>query len=186
MNDDPVHLFDGMATAQRDGGEMYDREVEGFAEELGGETGVVMDKVAAWLEGDREAGKGGEEAAIITVNENVGGDGEVVRGDGGDLSGDVGRDGAAFGLTEEGQDLWANVEAIEAGVGAEQGEESINLGLCEGSVVGEFFSAGEIEAGADQEGITESRRQMGPSGVECGGVGRRGVAAEAAALVERV
>ncbi len=194
MNDDPVHLFnglfdglfDGLAAAQRDGGEMDDGEVEDFAKELGGETGVVVKQVTAWLEGQGEAGKGGEEAAVITVNENVGDDGEVVGGEGGDLGGDVGRDGAAFGLTEEGEDLGTNIDAIEAGIGAEQGEESIYLGLGEGSVVGEAFPAGDIEAWADEEGASRSWPQMGPSGVERGGIGRGGVAAEASALVERV
>ena len=186
MQNDAIELFDALAATERNGGEVNDRKVKRAAKELGGEAGVVMKKVAARFEGDGEGSERREQASIITVEEYVGGNGEVVGAVGGDLSRDVGRDGAALRLTEEGEDLGADVRAVEAGLGTEEGDETFELGLGKGCIIGEVFPAGEIEAGADQKGRAGYGQQTGPSGVQGCGVGHGGVAAESATLIERV
>ena len=186
MENDPVELFDALAATERNGGEVDDGEIQGAAKELGGEAGVVMKKVSTRLNREGEGGQRGEEAAIVKVDEHVGGDGEVVCADGRDLGGDVGGEATTLCLAEEGKDFGANVDAIEAGSGADEGEKAFELGLGEGCVVGEIFPAGEIEARTDQKGAARRGLQVGPGGVECGGVGGGGIATQSPALIQCV
>ncbi len=186
MEHDAVELFDPLPATERNGGEVDDGEIQGAAKELGGEAGVVMKKVSTRLNREGEGGQRGEEAAIVKVDEHVGGDGEVVCADGGDLGGDIGDKATTFCLAEEGEDLGANVDAIKAGSGTEEGEKAFELRLGEGCFVGEIFPAGEIEARTDQKGVTGHRLQVGPGGVESDEVCGGGVAAESAALIQGV
>ena len=142
MQNHAIQLFDAPATTERNGAEVDNRKVQDAAEELGGESGLVMKKVPARFERDSEGGERREKAAIITVNEDVGGNGQVIDPDPRNLGRNVGRHSAALRLAKEGENFGANINAVNACIGTEQSQQPFKLRLSEGRVVREVFPAG--------------------------------------------
>lgn len=116
--------------------------VEGFAEDFGGEAGVVMDEFGTGVEASCKAGESAEEFGFVQIHEEVGGDDEIVFC-GEDLGGEV-----VGGGVEVGDDFGADVDRVDLAV---EGTQVVELMAFERDVVSEFFATGEVEAGAGEE-----------------------------------